>query len=184
MKYLLDGQSSDRLLYRRIDISDSREWLNFFQDPQTSIHWIEEKISPELSCKNWYQKQQWRYENHKGGMNALVEKSTKRFIGHAGLLVQQVDGVEELEIGYSLLPEFWNKGYASEAAAECKRFAFQNNLADSLISIISVTNAPSQHVASKNGMTAERKTTYKGNEVFIYRITRVEWLQSQPLITE
>lgn len=182
MKYLLHGQSTDRLLFRKIDIADFEDWLKFFQDPRTSLHWIEEKISPELSCNSWYQKQQWRYENDKGGMNALIEKSTSRLIGHAGLLVQQVDGVEELEIGYSLLPEFWHKGYAIEAAEECKRFAFQNNLADSLISIISTTNTPSQQVATKNGMVVEKKTRYRDNEVFIYRMTKSQWLQSQPPI--
>lgn len=182
MKFLLEGQSTDRLLFRKIDASDFQHWLKFFQDPRTSVHWVEEKISPELTCENWYQKQQWRYENNKGGMNALIEKTSNQLIGHAGLLVQTVDGVEELEIGYSLLPEFWDKGYATEAASLCKGFAFQNKLADSLISIISVTNTPSQQVASKNGMVVEKKTRYRNNEVFIYRIRRADWLQSLPLI--
>lgn len=182
MKFLLEGQSTDRLLFRKIDASDFQHWLKFFQDPRTSVHWVEEKISPELTCENWYQKQQWRYENNKGGMNALIEKTSNQLIGHAGLLVQTVDGVEVLEIGYSLLPEFWNKGYATEAAATCKHFAFQNNFTDSLISIISVTNTQSQQVASKNGMVVEKKTRYRNNEVFIYRIRRADWLQSLPLI--
>lgn len=182
MKYLLEGQSTDRLLFRKIDLSDFQHWLKFFQDPRSAVHWVEEKISPELTCENWYQKQHWRYENNQGGMNALVEKTTNRLIGHAGILVQTVDMVEELEIGYSLLPEFWNTGYATEAAKKCKDVAFQNNLADSLISIISLTNTPSQRVASKNGMSVEKKTIYHSNEVFIYRITKANWLQSLPLI--
>jgi RimJ/RimL family protein N-acetyltransferase len=178
----MDGQSTDRLLFRKIDPADFPQWLKFFQDPRTSVHWVEEKISPELTCENWYQKQKWRYENDKGGMNALVERNSNQLIGHAGLLVQTVDGVEELEIGYSLLPEFWNKGYGTEAAATCKHIAFQNNFTDSLISIISLTNTPSQQVASKNGMKVEKRTIYRNNEVFIYRITQADWLQSMPLI--
>jgi ribosomal-protein-alanine N-acetyltransferase len=182
MKYLLEGQSTERLLFRRIAREDFPAWLKFFQDSRTSLHWREEKISPELKCENWYQKQHWRYENDTGGMNALVHKTTGQLIGHAGLLVQHVDGVEELEIGYSLLPEFWNAGYATEAAMKCKQCAFQNNFAESLISIISLTNTPSQQVASKNGMHVEKQTTYHGNQVFIYRVTKAEWLQTQPLI--
>lgn len=170
MNYLLDGQETGRLIFRKITEQDFSDWLEFFQDPSTSLHWIEEKEPPEIACKKWYQKQQWRYDNDKGGMNALIEKSSGRLIGHCGLMVQTVDEILELEVGYSLLPEFWNKGYAFEAAHRCKEYAFQNNFSDSLISIISLTNLPSQKVALKNGMTVEKETLYQGNKVFIFRV--------------
>lgn len=172
MNYLLHGQQTTRLNFRSVLESDYNAWLKFFQDSNTSLHWVEEKESAEVACRNWYKKQVWRYENVMGGMNALVEKSSGLLIGHCGLLVQTVDDTTELEIGYSLLPEFWGKGYALEAAAKCKDFAFENDLAKSLISIICHTNTPSQRVALKNGMSVEKETTYKGNQVFIYRINK------------
>jgi len=172
MKYLLEGQETDRLLFRKIDLTDFGDWLKFFEDPNTSLHWVEEKESSLIACKKWYQKQQDRYERDKGGMNALIEKSTGRLVGHCGLLVQSVEGVTELEIAYSLLPEFWKKGYACEAAVHCKEYAFHHNFSDSLISIISLTNIPSQKVALKNGMTLEKETTYNKNRVYIYRIVK------------
>jgi [ribosomal protein S5]-alanine N-acetyltransferase len=170
MNYLLERQETARLIFRKIREGDFSDWLKFFQDPNTSLHWIEEKETPVIACEKWYQKQQWRYDNDKGGMNALIEKSDGNLIGHCGLLVQTVDGIPELEVGYSLLPEFWNKGYAFEAAHRCKEYAFQNNFSDSLISIISLTNLPSQKVALKNGMTVEKETLYHGNKVFIFRV--------------
>jgi [ribosomal protein S5]-alanine N-acetyltransferase len=170
MNYLLHGQQTSRLNFRSVLESDYNVWLKFFQDPNTSLHWVEEKESAEDACKNWYQKQFWRYANNMGGMNALIEKTSGLLVGHCGLLVQTVDGTTELEIGYSLLPEFWGKGYALEAATKCKNYAFENGLTESLISIISLTNTPSQKVALNNGMTIEKETTYKGNQVFIFRI--------------
>src|SRR5690606_8601635 len=100
---------------------------------------------------------------------------TGRLIGHCGLLVQIVDNITELEIGYSLLPEFWKKGYATEAAGKCMGFAFENNFSDSLISIISLTNTPSQKVAIKNGMKIEKQTTYNDNKVYIFRIGKQQF---------
>ncbi|MBK7650843.1 MAG: GNAT family N-acetyltransferase [Flammeovirgaceae bacterium] len=161
------------MIFRKIEKSDFNEWLKFFADPTTSIHWTEEKQSPQDACNGWYQKQFWRHENDMGGMNALIEKSSGKLIGHCGLLVQTVDETTELEIGYSLLPEFWGKGYASEAATKCKDFAFKNNLAKSLISIISLTNIPSQNVALKNGMIIEKETAYKGNSIRVFRIAKI-----------
>lgn len=168
--YLLEGQETERLIFRKISDSDFNAWVKFFEDPNTSLHWVEEKETPIIACEKWYQKQSWRYENDKGGMNALIEKSSGRLVGHCGLLVQTVDGVSELEIGYSLLPEFWHKGFAFEAAERCKEYAFQNDYSDSLISIISLTNLPSQKVALKNGMLIEKETVYHQNRVYIFRV--------------
>lgn len=113
-------------------------------------------------------------------MNALIEKKSGKLIGHCGLLVQTVDEKTELEIGYSLLPEFWNRGYASEAAKKCRDFAFENKFSESLISIISKTNIPSQRVAAHNGMKLEKVTDYHGNAVFIFRIFYLDWLAGNP----
>ncbi len=170
MRYVLDGEESSRLLFRKVTLADFSDWLEFFLDSSSFLHWKSERLSPEKECQDWYEKQFGRYETNRGGMNALIEKSTGYLIGHCGLLVQQVDGITELEIGYSLLPAGRNKGYATEAAIRCKEFAFQKRFADSLISIISKTNQPSMNVAVKNGMKPEKQTVYNQNEVIIYRV--------------
>lgn len=174
MKYLLHKQETERLFFRKIKKTDFSEWIEFHKDPKTSQYWISDSESPEIECENWYEKQFHRYESNLGGMNTIIEKESGKLIGHCGLLVQNVDSTPELEIGYSLLPEFWNKGYATEAAKKCKDYAFQNNLAQSLISIISLTNIPSQKVALKNGMKIEKQTVYNGNDVNIFRINKTE----------
>lgn len=175
MTYLLDGQESSRLLFLKISMSDFPLWLEFHSDPRTSVHWIDNYESPEKECEKWYQKQFARYDHNNGGMNALIEKVTGKLVGHAGLLIQTVDGSQELEIAYSLLPAFWNKGYASEAAKKCRDFAFENNLAPSLISIISSTNLASEKVALKNSMQKQKETVYNSNRVNIFRISMADW---------
>lgn len=176
MKYLLDGEETERIRFRLIEERDFEYWLPFFRDAASFKHWKAENEAPEEACSKWYQKQFHRYANDLGGMNALVEKSNNQLIGHCGLLVQNVDGITELEIGYSLLPAAWNKGFATEAAKKCKTFAFDNSFADSLISIISLTNLPSENVAIKNGMKLDKKTIYNDMDVKIFRIYRVNYI--------
>ena len=175
MKYLLDGEETARLHFRLIDTSDFNNWLPFFEEPESFRYWNVKLQSPNVECQQWYEKQLGRYEQDKGGMNALIEKSSRRLVGHCGLLVQRVDDVAELEIAYSLLPEYWNKGFASEAAAKCKDVAFDRDYSSSLISIISLSNIPSARVAEKNGMTIDKRTVYYDNAVNIFRITKGEW---------
>ncbi len=181
MKYLLLNEESDRVFFRQIAISDFNAWLPFFKNPASFQHWKMKRELPEEECKKWFARQEERYLRDEGGMNTLIEKNTDKLIGYAGLLVQMVDDQSELEIGYSLLPEFWHKGYATEAARKCLDFAFENNFAESLISIISLSNTPSAKIATKNGMKIEKRTTYKENVVNIFRIDKEPWRSSKTI---
>lgn len=170
MNYLLEGQESARLRFRKLEQSDFDTWLAFHQNPEANQFWQGIPEDPVKACQHWFEKAFYRYENNLGGMNVLIDKDTHQFIGQCGLLVQTVDGVEELEIGYSILPKYWRRGYAIEAAQKCKEFAQENKLAKSLISIIQVDNVASQKVALNNGMLLHKTTVYDSNKVHIYSI--------------
>lgn len=169
--YLLEGAETARLLFRKLTPADYDQWLPFHQDPLSSAHWSGEHSDPEIACKIWFEFTFHRYAHHLGGMNLLIEKKTNSIIGQCGLLVQTVDGVQELEIGYSVLPHYWKQGYATEAATKCMAYAYENELTTSLISIIHVNNTPSQKVAKKLGMHIDKTTVYKANPVYIFRHT-------------
>lgn len=126
-------------------------------------------LTPRARAEEWIQKQLLRYREKRFGLQALMDKSSGHFIGQCGLLVQEVDGIEELEVGYHIFPEFWNRGYASEAAIRFKQFAFDNTLHPSVISIIHIHNLRSQRVALQNGMQQEKQTRWNAKDVFIYR---------------
>lgn len=170
MNYLLTGQESIRLLFRKLEISDYDIWLEFFKDPLWSKYWTMKKQTPEEHCQQWFDKIFHRYANSLGGMNVLIDKQSGEFIGQCGLLIQTVDGIEELEVAYSMMPQHRGKGYAPEAAMKCIDFAFANRLRDSLISIIHENNIESQKVALKNKLSVDKYTTFDSNPVRIYRI--------------
>jgi len=173
-KYSLEGQQTERLLFRRVEESDFNTWLAFIQDKK-STQYIFDKTQQAIEdpierCRIWFNRVYNRYENGLGGMNALIDKNTGAFIGQCGLLIQEIDGLTELEIGYSIMPLHHNKGFATEAAKKCKLFAFENNFSPSLISVIHVENEASAKVALKNGMSLSKTTVSKGEPVNIFRI--------------
>lgn len=172
MNYLLDGEESNRLFFRKLLPSDFNTWLEFCKQPDSLEYiWLTDQTDPTEKCKIWFDRVFYRYENDKGGMNVLINKAGE-FVGQCGLLLHIINDIEELEIGYSIMPKHRNKGYAIEAAQKCKEVAFKNNYRDSLISIIHEDNLPSEKVAIKNGMILDFKTTYNNSPVKIYRVKK------------
>jgi [ribosomal protein S5]-alanine N-acetyltransferase len=169
-RYLLEGQESARLTYRRLLESDFDTWMEFTRHPLSDRYWSALPDAPEVKCRAWFNKVFERYTHNQGGMNVLIEKNTGHFVGQCGLLVQRVDDLVELEVGYSIMPAFWNQGFATEAAAACIAHAFANKLSNSVISIIHEDNVESEKVALKNNLILEKRTLYKNNPVKIYRI--------------
>lgn len=167
---LLENQESARLCYRKVEPSDFDTWLPFYLDRDSTRYWDGIPKNPIIACEQQFERIFERYEYKLGGMNALINKNTLELVGLCGLLVQVVDTIQELEIGYSLLPRHRKKGFAIEAAQKCKNFAAKHHLSESLISIIHVENLPSQRVALANGMHLDKTTTYKQNPVHIFRV--------------
>ncbi|MCI5056945.1 MAG: GNAT family N-acetyltransferase [Flavobacteriales bacterium] len=177
MNYLLLGEETQRLSFRLLEDSDFAAWMSLFDSEDTArFLGIDPRLTQEEQCKEWFKRSFARYEKGLGGMNAIVEKSSGNLVAQCGLLIQTVEGVERMEIGYSVLPKYRNQGYASEAAQKCRDFAFENRFWDDIISIVHIENEPSAKVAEKNGMNLRKQTEYKGTPIYLFEITRSEWL--------
>ena len=180
MKYILEGQETERLKFRLLKESDFDEWVELFTDNDVSKVLGMDKIgTPKEQCEKWFEWTFDRYKNNLGGQNILINKSTNKIIGQSGLLVREIDGIKEIEVAYSILPSFRQKGFATEASQKCRDYAFENNFSKRLISIINTKNPYSAKVALNNGMQNDRTIDFHGNQVNIYQITLNEWKKLQ-----
>ena len=125
----------------------------------------------DAEVQEWLERQILRYQKWNFGLWAVVLKETGKMIGQCGLTMQPWKDDEVLEIGYLFNRNYWHKGYATEAAAACKRYAFDVLKAEEVCSIIRDTNIQSQNVALRNGMTLTDKWTkhYRGVDMPHYR---------------
>ncbi len=167
---------TERFTMKKLTLSDKDSWMEFIKS-QDALKFISFIQSTEQACENWILRQIERYKDKQGGLYGMYENDV--LIGQCGLLVQDIDGNEELEIGYHVMPKYWKKGYAFEAAYAWKNYAFQNRFNSSIISMIHTGNIASQSVARKNGMNQDYETFYKDLPVIIFRITYADWLNEQ-----
>ncbi|WP_276541027.1 GNAT family N-acetyltransferase [Salipaludibacillus agaradhaerens] len=107
--------------------------------------------------RSWIERNQQRYVDDGFGLWAVVLKRTNEVIGDCGLVLQNVDGTKEVEIGYHISKHYWGEGYATEAATACQHYGFSTFKLSKLISIIDPANSPSVRVAEKTGLTFEKE---------------------------
>ena len=179
MTFLLMQQQTQRLIFRKLELSDIEIWLELFKDQHTAkMLGMDGFKTPKELCKKWFEWTFHRYENNLGGQNVLILKETNELVGQCGLLVREVKNLSELEIAYSILPQFRGQGFAIEAAQKCRDFAFENNFHERLISIIHPENINSKKVALKNEMTFKKQIEYSGNMMDVFEIKKSDWENS------
>ncbi len=166
---LLNNLTTGRLRFRPLEYSDAPLLRSFFENDE-AVRYLFIKDPLEVYLEAWLIRAQGRYRKRGDGLYALEDKETGAFIGQCGLIWQQVDGKEELEIGYHLMPGHWGKGYATEAAIACREFAFRKKLAPRLISLIHPDNVRSQAVARRNGMSLLKESTFNNIPVLVFGV--------------
>ena len=153
---------TERLYLREMEQSDFESLCKILKDEETMYAY--EGAFNDAEVQEWLDRQISRYQKYGFGLWAVVLKETDEMIGQCGLTMQPWKEKELLEIGYLFQRLYWHKGYATEAAKACKKYAFEVLNADAVYSIIRDTNVASQKVAVRNSMIVTDSWTkhYRG----------------------
>jgi len=90
--------------------------------------------------------------------------------GRAILRHLDVDGLDEVEVGYSLHPEFWGRGLATEIAAACLVHARDDLRLTTVVAVTLPHNVRSRRVLEKVGMTYDRDWLHADIPHVLYRV--------------
>ena len=108
----------------------------------------------QMNLKHW--------ADHGFGMWMLRDAVSKAIIGRAILRHLDVEGVDEIEVGYGFMPEYWGRGLATEVARACVKMGFGRLGVETLVAITTPDNLASQHVMRKAGLVYERDIIHAG----------------------
>lgn len=106
---------------------------------------------------------------------AVVPRGEKNVVGYCGFYHHPEHGIDDIEIGYRLHPEYWNRGLITEAARAVRDHSFRDLKLPRVISLVHPENVPSRRVAEKNGMSVEKEIIFRGFPTLVFSLSHERW---------
>jgi len=105
------------------------------------------------------------------GWYAFRDRDTGVLVARGGPRRCHVAGNDEVEIGWTVAPERWNQGLATELGAASIELAFGPLALPDVVSFTLAGNLASRRVMEKLGFAYERDTDYAGWPHVLYRLS-------------
>ena len=155
---------TDRLVLRNFTYEDKNEFYSITRDPKLYETLPEDHMysMDEISeIIDWFisQYDNNTIENIPKFPLAIILKNGQRLIGDIGI-GQYSHDKSKMEIFYFINPEYWQKGYVSEAVDYFLKYVMNNKLASALIGTVVPHNIASIKILLKNGF---EKIEYEDN---------------------
>ncbi|MBR5937780.1 MAG: GNAT family N-acetyltransferase [Clostridiales bacterium] len=160
MKKILE---TERLYLREMTMDDFEALYKVLADPSIMQHYP--YTFDEERVRGWIERNIRRYSEDGFGLWAVCLKDTGDMIGDCGLTLQNIDGSMLPEIGYHIRADQQRKGYAKEAAAAVRDWAFQNTEYPALYSYCKYTNVGSFKTAESIGMRFLKEYPEEANTI-------------------
>lgn len=156
---------TDRMIIRETTEEDIDEFYEMYKDPRMTKYMepLYQDIENEKKYAREYREKVYACQGF--GIWTLLDKNTKKCIGRAGLTYRC--GFDNVEIGFAIGTEYWNKGYATEAIKAILSFAKEENLGP-VNALIMHGNEASIHVVEKFGFKYVEDAKSGGLDFAVY----------------
>jgi len=165
---------TERLLLREMTHDDFDALYRVLSDSDIMQHYP--YTFDEKRVRGWIDRNLERYKTFGFGLWAVCLKETGEMIGDCGLTMQMINGQIKPEIGYHIRADHQRKGYAREAAAAVRDWAFTNTPFNTIYSYMKHTNVASARTAMAYGCEFVEEYPDEVNGLSrAYAVTRDKW---------
>jgi len=162
--------TSDRLIALPLRTEDLHELCCLHQDP--AVMKFVGGVRTEDETKDWLQVNLQHWKSHGFGIYIFRDITSGMFVGRCGLRCAQVNGSDEVELGYSLVAQCWGQGLATEMVQAILPIGFEDLRLSSVIALVYAGNIRSRNLAERVGFHFEKETLWKGSQAMLYRLER------------
>ncbi|WP_083953301.1 GNAT family N-acetyltransferase [Heyndrickxia acidicola] len=170
----------NRILLKEITLKDSKAYFNIMKLDAVTQFYGMESLKTEEEAAALIQSLAELYEANRAIRFGIFLKETNEFIGTAGLNNLQLKN-KRAEIGYELHPDYWRKGYTSEAVKAILQYAFSDLDLYRIGAVTFPENNASQSLLIRLGFQQEgllRGYLYqhnRSNDALIFSLLQPEW---------
>ncbi|WP_437605711.1 GNAT family N-acetyltransferase [Sorangium sp. So ce834] len=151
---------TERLSLRPHQPSDVPFMMQLNVDPEVIRYTGDSAFASEDEARAVIARLARQFEAFRMGRFIVSNRETGEKLGWCGLRWHEDLGLADL--GYRFFRKHWGKGYATEAAAACLRYAFEDLGLPRLVAHAMLENAASVRVLEKLGFRRTGPTVFKG----------------------
>ncbi len=154
---------SERLIFRKFNLNDAVD-IQFIRSNDKVMDYMDSVTHKTIEdSENFILKNFDSYKNKNGIFWAIIEKTKNEFIGDFAFWNIKREN-HRAEIGYTLKPEFWSKGYMTETLTRLIEFGFKDLKLHSFEAEINPKNKNSEKALLKIGF--KKEAYFKENRYF------------------
>lgn len=146
---------TDRFILREILISDLNGMYELDSDPEVHKYLGNKPVQNKEQIEKVINSIRQQYIDNGIGRWAIIDKTTKKFIGWTGLKLVSEDTNNHknfYDIGYRLIKKYWGHGIATETAVASLEYAFDKLNIDEIYASASCKNEGSNKILKKIGL--------------------------------
>ena len=163
---------TNRLIIKELTIDDIVNMYQIYQNPEINkyIDDINDNLEIEIEKHKAYIEHVYNFYGY--GFWGVFIKESGELIGRCGIQNNEIDGNNEIEIGYLLDVNYWGNGYAVESAKAILTYAFHELQINRIVAVIDTLNTNSIKVAEHIGMQREHDLIKNGHRCFLFSIEK------------
>lgn len=144
-----------RLRIRHLIVADTQFILQLLNDP-SFIHNIADRgVRNEQDALDYLLNGPIKsYHSHGYGLYLVEHVETAKPMGICGLIYRP--HLQETDIGFAFLPQYWGQGYATEAAQAVLQYGYHKLKLSRIVGLTSAGNLTSINLLSKLGLQFEK----------------------------
>lgn len=162
-------KATAELLCQRPGITSATEYERLFTSPEVE-RWLRPEPMPRFlrtDLERMARRDRAHWDRHGYGPWVVREREGGAFVGRGGLAWTIVDGQREVELPWAVMPEFQNRGYATEMASAAIQVAREEGI-ERVVSLTLPDNLASRRIMEKSGLSYAGEIEHVGLPHVLY----------------